>query len=143
MGFFDSLKQPFAKRKLRQDQREELKRILWEVVEDGQISNDELTKINSFFNNSELSFDEFVIIKQEVFIEIVNSLTADRRITTLEGQTLTHIAERLDLSTELREWMRKEISYYSLLHTIETSESLPSIRVENIILKKDEIAHYQ
>lgn len=143
MGFFDALIRTFVKNDLKEKHKETFRNILREAIADGHISDHELGRIGIFLADSGLPHKDAVKIKEEFFVDVVNRLTADRRVSEQEGSVLLHLADQLELSPKLRKWMKEEVSYYALLHTVEFSPELPAIHPENLLLKKGETAHHQ
>ncbi|HEX6126877.1 MAG TPA: hypothetical protein VFZ23_16000 [Pyrinomonadaceae bacterium] len=84
MGVFDSIRSSLSTGKLKKEQIERLRESIWNAVADGQITDQELEYINSFYLGSELSQEDFEKLRAEIFTQVVQQAIADRRI--VEGE---------------------------------------------------------
>ncbi len=141
MGLFDKIKQPFLTRKLRKQNLKELNATLWRSVADGKITDEELTQINSYFHDGDLSADEIQKALAGVFSQLVYQAISDRRVSDKEFQSLDHIADRLSVAPRLRQWMNQQIQYFRLFNVIESGGDLPIGQPQNLILQKGETCH--
>jgi hypothetical protein len=69
VGIFDKIKSSFGTGKLKQEQIEALRRLIWDAVRDGQITESELYQMNTFFYDSELAAEDFQKLKSEIFVQ--------------------------------------------------------------------------
>lgn len=141
MGIFDKLKSSFSTGKLKKEQIERLRESIWNALADGQISDQELQYINSFYHDSELSQEDFDKLRNEIFMRVVQQAIADRRVHQHELQSLNDIIERLSISPDVESWAQKQIQYYSLFALIESGAPLPTGSASGLILQKGEICH--
>ncbi|MFM9905293.1 MAG: hypothetical protein ACKVQJ_12065 [Pyrinomonadaceae bacterium] len=138
MGLFDKIRQPFLKRKLRKEQLESLNSDIWQIVSDGKVTDEELSQINKYFYDSELSTEEVQKALTDVFSQLVYQAVSDRRVSEVEFQSLEHIANRFSLSAEAHTRLSEQIQYFRLFSQIEAGEELPTITPPNVVLQKNE-----
>ena len=141
MSILRKIRQSFGKGKLKKEQEGTLYRMLQDAVLDGNVSDSELKQINSLYYQSELSDEEFSELKEAFFWQVVETLISDRRISDIEKSAFKQISNKLTISPSVLQLAEKEVSYFSLLHDIETAK-LPSLTPQDVLLKKDEIAHF-
>ena len=142
MSLIKRLTESFGKGKLKKEQREELWRIMQIAVTDGRITDNELNKINSFYLQSDLNEKEFAHLKDAMYWQVVQTLIADRRITKQEETVLQHIANILEISSNIYQLAQKEISYFALLESV-SNGILPNIQPNEVILQRNETAHLE
>ncbi|MBK8305259.1 MAG: hypothetical protein IPK98_18480 [Chloracidobacterium sp.] len=141
MGLFDTIRQPFLKKKLRKEQLEALNSTLWRAIADGKITDEELGEINGYFYDSELTTEEIQKAQADVFSQLVYQAIADRRVSDEEFRSLEHIADRFSLSDQTRQWMQQQIQYFRVFNHIEAGGDLPSVIPGSVIMQKNEICH--
>lgn len=144
MSFLDKIKSSFsggASGKIRREQLQRLQEIISYSLTDGQLSEQELGYINSFFLSSELAPDDFKKLCSEAFVVVVQTAIADRRVTDREHAAVETIADQLDVSPEWKAWAQQEMRYYALFHYIEQGGALPVGTPTNVILQKNEVCH--
>jgi hypothetical protein len=141
MGLFDKIIQPFANRRIKKEQLEELIATLWRIVADGQITDAEIGELNSFFVTSELTDEEIAKAKSDIFAQLIYSAIVDRRVTEAEYRSLEHIAQRLSLPADVISGMRAKIQYYRLFSALESGAALPVVNAPGIVMQKGEICH--
>ena len=141
MGIFDKLKASLSSGKLKKEQLERLRQTLWDAVLDGQINDRELDSINLLFMQSELSAEDFDRLRTEIFTQVVQHAIADRRVGANELASLNHLVERLEISTEVQAWAKRQVEYFAFLSQIENGAPLPVGQPTGLILQKDETCH--
>lgn len=141
MGFFDSLKSTFSTGKLKKEQIERLREIIWAAISDGQISDQELAYINDFFATSDLSREDFDKVRTEVFTHVVHQAISDRRVTQSELGMLTHLMQRLEIPPNVQSWAHQQVQYYSIFAMIESGGPLPVGQASGLIMQKGEVCH--
>ena len=99
--------------KLKDEQFEELRRLFQMALADGRISTRELTQIQFFYYDSQLSEKDFSALKDDVFQDVVQLAIADHIITAQEEAAILRIAKQLNISDESREWAHLQIQRYS------------------------------
>jgi hypothetical protein len=117
-----------------------LKKLLFESVEDGELTSEEIAAIRSFMQQSGISEDIFSEWGQELFKKAVDSIT----LTSVSDQQLEAVEEikhflRLPDSS-LTEELRRLNRWRYILQI--RRGNLPPVQVENIILRKDEVAYW-
>lgn len=143
-SFFGRVRDAITKRGLKKHQMQELKGILRSALADGTISDNELDRIGGFYKESELSRKEFAAIRDEIYLEFVDLLLRDHRLSPEEKQSILAIAERIGFSRSSLGELKKTFRYFELLHTIETSalENLPVAGSSRVILKEGEVDYF-
>ncbi|MBP9665196.1 MAG: hypothetical protein KBD94_11280 [Pyrinomonadaceae bacterium] len=118
-----------------------LEQLLWQIVADGVITNEEMNALGRFYQENALTADEFAKVRDVVFNQVVAHYTADRRITDAEENTLMQIGRRLGLSDSALSNVSSHINYFALLNTVETCAlaDLPVTESSGIILQRAEI----
>lgn len=99
--------------KLKDEQIEELRKLFQAALENGRISTKELTQIQFFYYDSQLSEKDFSTLKDGVFQDVVQMAIADHTITEQEEASILRIAKQLNVSSEFREWAHRQIELYS------------------------------
>jgi hypothetical protein len=141
MSLFDKLKKTFGGGRLKKEQIERLQQSIHTAIADGEITGQELAYINGFYQDSELTPENFHKIKSEAFINAVNWVIQDRRVTEQEESILIHIAKQLEISPELQQWAKRQIQYFKLFSYIADGGELPIGTPANLILQKSEVCH--
>ena len=141
MGIFDKLRSTLSTGKLKKEQIERLRKSIWNALSDGQITDQELQTINSFYFDSELSQDDFNNLRTEVFVQVVHQAIADRRVVEGELNSINHLIDRLEISPDVKAWAQRQMQYYSLFALIESGAPLPQGSPSGLILQKGEICH--
>lgn len=141
MNLFEKLKQTFGGGKLKKEQIQRLQQSIYTAVSDGEIDGREIAYINGFYEDSELTAEDFQKIKSEVFCHSVNLAINDRRVTEQEESALICIAKQLEISPQLQQWAKQQIQYFKLFSYIEGGGELPSGNPANLILQKGEVGH--
>jgi hypothetical protein len=99
--------------KLKDAQFEELKKLFQAALVDGRISTKEITQIQLFYYDSQLSEKDFSAIKDDIFQDVVEKAIADHTVTAGEEASIMRIAKQLNISAESREWAHRQIQLYS------------------------------
>jgi hypothetical protein len=141
MNFLNKIKQSFGSGKVKKEQTDRLQAILTEALSDGLLSEKELLYMSEVFVGSQLSVEDYTELKSNVFVRVVHSYIADRRVTDAEKTVIFTIAEQLEIPAQWVEWARQQIQYYALFHYIEQGGELPVRTPQNLILKKGETCH--
>lgn len=141
MGIFESLKSSFSTGNLKKEQVERLRESIWNALADGQISDQELQYINSFYRESQLSQEDFDKLRNEIFMQIVQQAISDRRVDQRELNSLNHIINRLSISPEIESWAQRQVQYYLLFDMIESGAPLPIGTASGLLMQKGEVCH--
>lgn len=138
---FSKIKNHFASKKLKRESLETLEQLLRQIVADGVITNDEMNTIGRFYEENELTAEEFAKVRDIVFNQIIANYTSDRRVTDAEQNSLMHIGKRLGMSDSSLSHVSSHINYFTLLNTVETCsfDDLPATQSSGIILQRGEI----
>lgn len=99
----------FNKGKLKTEQFDELKNLFQHALSDGRISTKELTQIQFFYYDSELSEEDFSLLKDDVFKNVVEAAIADHHVTEQEHKAILRIAKQLNISHESKEWAQEQL----------------------------------
>lgn len=103
----------FNRGKLKNKQFEELRQLFRSALADGRISTEELARIQFFYYDSELSDGDFSLLKDNVFVELVEAAIADHQVSEQEHKSILRIAKQLNISPDSREWARRRVQDYS------------------------------
>ena len=141
MSFLTNITHPFQKRKIRKEQLQEIEERLMTAVSDGQITDDKLAGVDSFFNESALTAEEYQKVRCDVFAKIVYKAIEDRRVTDDELALLNNVIEKLAIPPEVERWANDKIGYFRWFSKIESGGELPVGTPSNLILQKDEKCH--
>jgi hypothetical protein len=141
MGIWNRIKTHLSAGKLKKEQIARLRESIWNALEDGKISDQELVYINGFLQDSELSAQDFQDLKTEIFSQVVQQAIADRRVTEGELKNLNHIIERLEISPEVEKWAEQQTQYYSMIARIESGEPLITIQPVGLVMLKNEVCY--
>ena len=141
MGFFETLKSKFTVGKLKKEQIERLQQAIWTAVSDGAIDDRELSYINGFYTESELSQEDFDKLRAEIFRSVVMQSIHDRRVTDGELASLNNLIERLEIAPDVEAWAQQQIQYYREIARIEAGGELLSGNPSGLILQKNELCH--
>lgn len=106
------LAEEIKKGKLKAGQIEALERLFEKALEDGRISTKEITQIQLFYYDSELSEKDFSSLKDGVFREVVKAAIADKHVTERERKAIMRITKQLNISDDSREWALSQIEKY-------------------------------
>jgi uncharacterized membrane protein YebE (DUF533 family) len=110
MSIFNKITASFTKGKLKKEQLDRMRESIWNAISDGVISDQELQYINGYFGESELTEDDFRTLKSEIYFQVVQQATADRRITENELQSLNHIANRLGIPQYVKDQVATQVN---------------------------------
>lgn len=141
-GFFKKLFNPLSNYNLKREQRDWLCKLVRNAIRDGEVTSAELSSIHEFYRSSELSPEDYQSATIAAFRQEVQKAIADRRVTEKEESTLTRVAKKLRISSDIIEWMKDEIAIYSLLDIYSEPGPLPEDDV-SIILKPGEIGYFE
>ena len=141
MGILDKIKQPFEKKRLRQEQLKGIQIRTLALLSGGPISDESINQLNSYFNESELTVDEYQKIRCDAYAQVVYRAIADRRVTDEEYGYLKHVALVLEIPDNIQSWARQKIQYFRLFTEIEAGGELPTGSPSNLILQKLENCH--
>lgn len=141
MGFFETIKSKFSVGKLKKEQIERLQQAIWTAVSDGVIDDRELSYINGFYSESELSQEDFERLRSEIFRSVVLQSIADRRVTDGEMASLDNLIERLEITPDVEAWAQQQIQYFREIARIEGGGELHSGNPSGLILQKNELGH--
>ena len=141
MSIFNKITASFTKGKLKKEQLDRMRESIWNAISDGVVSDQELQYINGYFSDSELTEDDFRTLKSEIYFQVVQRATADRRITENELQSLNHIANRLEIPQYVQDQVATQVNYFAEIARIEAGGPLSTGQPSGLILKKDEVCY--
>lgn len=117
----------FSKRRIKRESLEALEQLMRDIVSDGIITDDEVKRMGEFVNEFAISNEDFSVIRERVFADVVAHYCSDRRISEAEKQSIQHIASTLNVGPAAMAQVESDLNYYSLLELIENVpfEELP------------------
>lgn len=135
----------FSDKKIKAEQIEQLQKLLWQVVSDGVITDEELELLRHFNAESVLTPEESYEVRDAVFSHVLSSFMADRRLSQTERNSIMNIATRLGVSSSRMAEVHSLVDYYSLLETFQTCpfNQLPhNAGASGILLQKGEMDYF-
>lgn len=109
--FFDTVYVISEEERAKNEQSKILKIMFTDAVKDSSISDEKFNLITSFYAESSLTEDEYKEICETIYKNCVRLLASNGSFRLLEAQKLDELAERLNVSSELRNRMRKRVDY--------------------------------
>lgn len=143
-SLFARLKEKFLPNPLKAEQTEMLRQIFRSALHDGRLTEQEITHINDFFRESELSQEEFNAVRDQTVVEAIETAIADRMMSPTEVSSLRQIAQALSLPDYAMTYLEERIHYFSFLHSLATLpiEQLPATYSSTVNLQRGEIDYF-
>jgi hypothetical protein len=141
MGIFDKIRALLPSGRLKKEETEQLRTIIWDTVRDGHISDSELDRVNGFYLQSGLDEADFMKLKEEVFFSIVSQAISDRRVDQNEIQFLEQLVERFGISETAQASVRERLQLFHVMAEIEAGAPLPVDSPPGVVLQKGELCH--
>ena len=94
---------------LKSEQIEEIRELFKIALADGRLSTKELARIQFFYYDSELSVEDFSLIKDNIFQEVVLLAMDDHHVSEQERKSIFRIAKQLGVSRDCLNWAQQQI----------------------------------
>ena len=94
---------------LKNEQIEELKELFKLALSDGRLSTKEVARIQFFYYDSELSVEDFSLIKDNIFQQVVQLALEDHHISEQERKSIFRIAKQLGVTRDCLNWAQQQI----------------------------------
>jgi hypothetical protein len=121
--------------------RTELRRMMFQAVADGVLSDAEVQAIEARCRALELPPEEITNLKTDLYLACLKNATADRRLNPDEVASLERIAKHFDVPPEVTQKSQAELARYRLLFEIEQGR-LPNAEAPEIELKPGEVVYW-
>jgi hypothetical protein len=141
MGLFEKLTSSFGSGKLKKEQVERLREAIWNALADGRIDDQELSYIQGFYSDSELTKEDFKKLCSEIFQAVVEQAIADKRVSEWELASLNNILERFNIDPAMEAWAQEKIQYFREISRIESGAPLQTGNPTGLILQKSEVCY--
>jgi uncharacterized tellurite resistance protein B-like protein len=109
MSILEKSGEKFNPGTLKNEQIEEIRELFQIALTDGRLSTKELARIQFFYYDSELSVEDFSVIKDNIFQQAVQAALDDHHITEQEQKSIFRIAKQLGVSPECMVWAHQQI----------------------------------
>ena len=94
---------------LKNEQIEELRELFRVALADGRLSTKEVARIQFFYYDSELSVEDFSVIKDNIFQQVVQTALDDHHISEQEQKSIFRIAKQLGVSRDCLLWAQQHM----------------------------------
>lgn len=142
MKLFQSLVDRYKDAKQKSLNKKEFTQALIQAVEDGKLTNEEITELETRKTELGLTDEDIKGIRAEIFTTAFSSAKADQQITKDEEEELKKIQKFLGLSDEEISVDKKELARLRLLNEIQLG-NIPVIgNATNVILQKNETPYW-
>jgi hypothetical protein len=141
MGFFGGISKKIAAMRQRSKDKKEFLAEIINAAEDAKLTDDEIKEIQSRYKELGLTQDDLKGVRAQAYNAALRAAKSDGAVTAEEATELRKLQHFLMIPESEIARSTKELARLRLLTEIQKGNP-PTVRVSNVILKKDEVAHW-